>query len=100
MKNTLLLLILICSGAFGQKSAFDNANELYRTGKYAEAAAAYEHILKTKNHSAELYFNLGNAYYKQTKVAPAIYNFEKALLMSPGDDEILTNLEFARKLQI
>lgn len=100
MKKILLLLVLISFSASAQKGAFEVANELYRKGKYSEAAEAYENLLKTRKHSAELYFNLGNAYYKQTKVAPAIYNYEKALLLDPNDDEILNNLDFARKLQI
>lgn len=100
MKKILILLLFICATASAQENTFEKANELYRKGKYSEAATAYENILKTKKHSAELYFNLGNAYYKQSKVAPAIYNYEKALLLDPTDDEILTNLEFARKLQI
>jgi tetratricopeptide (TPR) repeat protein len=100
MKNILFIILLVCTASYAQKSDFDQANDLYRAGKYAEAANLYENILSTKKHSAELYFNLGNAYYKQTKVGPAIYYYEKALLLSPQDDEIITNLEFARKLQI
>jgi tetratricopeptide (TPR) repeat protein len=47
-----------------------------------------------------VYFNLGNCYYKLNKVAPAIYNFEKALLLNPNDKDIQTNLDFARKMTI
>jgi tetratricopeptide (TPR) repeat protein len=56
--------------------------------------------LASGQQSAELYFNLGNSYYKLHKVAPAIYNFEKALLVNPNDPEIQTNLEFAQKMAI
>ncbi len=73
---------------------------MYEKEQYEQAAAAYENVLQSGKHSAELYFNLGNAYYKQNKVAPAIYNFEKALLLSPGDPEITTNLKFAQKMTI
>ena len=44
-----------------------------------------------------MYFNLGNCYYKLNKVAPAIYNYEKALVLNPNDSEILNNLKFAQK---
>jgi len=47
-----------------------------------------------------VYFNLGNYYYKLHKVAPAVYNYEKALLLNPNDQEIKTNLDFARKMAI
>jgi hypothetical protein len=56
--------------------------------------------LQTKKQSAELYFNLGNCYYKLNKVAPAIYNYEKALVLNPGDTEIQNNLRFAHKMTI
>jgi tetratricopeptide (TPR) repeat protein len=52
-------------------------NALYKTGKY-EQAIAYGSVLKTNQHSSELYFNLGNCYYKLNKVALAIYSYEKA----------------------
>ncbi|HEY0092423.1 MAG TPA: tetratricopeptide repeat protein, partial [Flavobacterium sp.] len=81
MKHALFILLLICQFAVGQ-SAFEKGNELYRKEQYESAVAAYESVLKTNKHSAELYFNLGNAYYKLNRVAPAIYNFEKALLLN------------------
>jgi tetratricopeptide (TPR) repeat protein len=73
---------------------------LYQKGKYQEAITAYESVFRTKKQSAELYFNIGNCYYKLNKVAPAIYNYEKALLLNPNDAEIQNNLKFAQKLQI
>jgi tetratricopeptide (TPR) repeat protein len=51
-------------------------NALYKTGKYEQAIDAYGSVLKTNQHSSELYFNLGN--YKLNKVALAIYSYEKA----------------------
>lgn len=100
MKNLIYILLLFCYPAFLAGQSFEEGNELYRKGNYSEAAKVYENILKTGTHSAELYFNLGNAYYKQAKVAPSIYNYERALLLNPNDDEIKSNLEFARKLRI
>jgi tetratricopeptide (TPR) repeat protein len=73
---------------------------LYKTGKYEQAIDAYASVLKTNQHSSELYFNLGNCYYKLNKVAPAIYSYEKALVLSPNDREILNNLKFAQKRTI
>ena len=93
-------LILLLSQYFWAQNGFQKGNDWYRKGNYTEAALAYESVLKTKKHSAELYFNLGNAYYKMNKVAPAIYNFEKALLLRPNDKTIKNNLLFAQKLQI
>ncbi|KAB1156005.1 tetratricopeptide repeat protein [Flavobacterium luteum] len=99
MKNILYLLPLISQIFFAQTS-FEKGNALYQKGNYNEAIAAYESVLQSKKQSAELYFNIANCYYKLNKVAPAIYNYEKALVMNPNDTEIQNNLKFAHKLQI
>jgi tetratricopeptide (TPR) repeat protein len=99
MKNLLYLLLLLPQ-IFLAQSGFEKGNELYRKDQFQEAIQAYESVLNTNKQSAELYFNLGNAYYKLNEVAPAIYNFEKALLLKPNDTDILNNLAFAQKMQI
>jgi tetratricopeptide (TPR) repeat protein len=100
MKNLFYLLLLLLPQIFIAQNGFEKGNELYRKSQFQDAIQAYELVLKTNKQSAELYFNLGNAYYKLNKVAPAIYNFEKALLLKPNDKDILNNLAFAQKLQI
>ncbi|NJM79346.1 MAG: tetratricopeptide repeat protein [Flavobacterium sp.] len=104
MKQLIYILVLITNFGFAQNNAkkqFDDANELYRKEKYTEAIQKYESIVtKDKLESAELYFNLGNCYYKLGKIAPSIYNFEKALLLNPNDEAIETNLHFAQKMAI
>lgn len=102
MKQIVYIFILVLSvGAFAQNNAlFEQANALYNDGKYAEAIDKYDAILGTKNHSVELYFNLGNAHYKLNHIAPSIYYYEKALLLSPNDEEIKNNLAFANNMTI
>jgi len=99
MKKALLLFLLI-SSCLNAQNGFEQGNALYNKGKYSEAITAYEGVLKTKKHSAELYFNIANSYYKLNKVGPSIYNYEKALLLSPNDKEIQNNLNFAKKAAI
>jgi hypothetical protein len=99
MKNILYIFLLI-SQTFWAQTAFDNGNSLYQKGNYQEAITVYESVVKSGQQSAELYFNLGNCYYKLNKVAPAIFNFEKALLLNPNDAEIQNNLSFAQKMTI
>jgi tetratricopeptide (TPR) repeat protein len=99
MKNIFYILLLTTQIFFAQ-NGFEAGNDLYQKGKYNEAVAAYENVLKGNRESAELYFNLGNGYYKLNMVAPAIYNYEKALTLSPKDSEVLTNLRFAQKRTI
>jgi tetratricopeptide (TPR) repeat protein len=102
MKRHLFILIFILTSyGFAQNNdLFEKGNALYNQGKYNEAIDAYITILDTKNHSSELYFNLGNAYYKLNKVAPSIYYYEKALQLSPNDEEIKNNLVFAKNMTI
>jgi tetratricopeptide (TPR) repeat protein len=99
MKKILFILLLTTQVFFAQ-NGFEKGNALYQKGNYKDAITAYESVLDSKKQSAELYFNLGNCYYKLNKVAPSIYNYEKALVLNPNDVEIQNNLKFAHKLQI
>lgn len=94
-------MFLLSLSAFAQNNAiFESANALYNEGKFAEAIDKYNTILSTKKHSAELYFNLGNAHYKLNHIAPSIYYYEKALQLAPNDADIENNLAFARNMTI
>ena len=74
---------------------FNRGNELYRAGKYQEAAKEYESIIKQGKSSAELYFNLGNAYYRDRQLARAILSYERAARLHPNDPDIEHNLKLA-----
>ena len=98
-----LVLLLCCFSSIGfsqNDEKFSDANTLYNNGKYAEAIDKYESILESKQHSAELYFNLGNANYKLNNIAPSIYYYEKALQLQPNDKDIQNNLAFAQNMTI
>ncbi|MEO1484448.1 MAG: tetratricopeptide repeat protein [Bacteroidota bacterium] len=94
-------LVFMVPSLFGQNTAlFEKATELYNKGQYTEAAEQYLSILENGQHSAELYFNLGNCYYKQNEIGPSIYYYEKALLLKPNDPEILNNLGYAQNMRL
>ncbi|MEY4462991.1 MAG: hypothetical protein RLY98_1532 [Bacteroidota bacterium] len=99
MKHLVYIVIFITSFGFAQ-SGFEKGNVLYQKGQYEKAIQAYESVLDSHQQSAELYFNLGNCYYKLHQVAPSIYNYEKALVLAPDDVDITNNLKFAHKLTI
>jgi tetratricopeptide (TPR) repeat protein len=99
MKNIYYIFVLFFQISLAQ-NAFEQANQFYQKGNYQEAISNYESILASGKQSAELYFNLGNCYYKLHKVAPSIYNFEKALQLNSNDADIQTNLDFARKTAV
>lgn len=79
---------------------FSKANNLYQTGKYTEAIEVYSIIEKQELLSDDLFFNLGNCYYKLNKVAPSIYYYEKALKINPANEDASTNLAFAKRMTI
>src|SRR5439155_26228316 len=81
--------VLICSLAL---TDFKAANALYDAGKFAEAASAYE---KIEPKTASVYFNLGNACFRQDKLGWAVLNYERARRLEPRDPDILANLKFA-----
>lgn len=71
----------------------------YMRNDYASAIQIYENLLKN-GEAAEVYYNLGNSYYKADDIAKAILNYERALLLQPGNADIRANLEIARSKTI
>lgn len=88
----LLLLFLPLSGHAVTKAEADSA---YIRGQYQQAIKDYEMLLK-QGASADLYYNLGNAYYRSENITRAVLNYERALLLSPGDRDVRFNLQIAR----
>lgn len=77
-------------------SLVEKGNQHYINEEFETAIQIYESVLDSGYEAAELYFNLGNAYFKSHKLTPAILNYERAALLSPNDDDIAYNLELAR----
>ncbi len=95
-----VLAFLLCgaaSAAMAQSPevVFQQANQLYQQGKIAEARDQYESILKNGYVSGDLYYNLGNAYYKSGNIPRAILFYERAVRLMPGDDDLRHNLQLA-----
>ena len=73
---------------------FKAANQLYDVGKFAEAATSYE---KIGPKTAHVYYNLGNAWFRQNKLGLAVLNYARARRLAPRDPDILANLKFAQQ---
>ena len=100
MKRIFYIFILITQVFYAQ-SGLENGNILYKQGNYQEAIDLYETIVyRSQKQSPELYYNIANCYYKLNKVAPSIYNYEKAILLNPDFEAAKNNLEIAKKMQI
>ncbi|MDR1273214.1 MAG: tetratricopeptide repeat protein [Odoribacteraceae bacterium] len=102
MLNILLGLMLWGGGAFATdaRASVEEAARLYQEGNYARAAELYDEVLDSGVESAILYYNLGNCHYKQNEIARAILNYERALLLDPGDEDVAYNLTMARRATV
>ncbi len=74
---------------------FDQANKLYQQEQYAEAIARYLEIISAGYESWQLYYNLGNAYYKSRQIGRAILYYERAARLNPKNEDIQFNLQLA-----
>ncbi len=99
MKKIVLFFLIQCIGltVYAQESVIKEADAAYQTENYAKAIELYEKVLKENGESADIYYNLGNAYYKMGKVAPAILNYERSLVLEPGDSDARFNLQIAKQ---
>jgi tetratricopeptide (TPR) repeat protein len=96
-----LFLILFFLNTQSQvEVVFDEGNALYNQGNYTEAIEKYTSIINNGFESAELYYNLGNAYYKINDIANSIFYFEKSLLLDPNNNETKNNLSFSQNMTI
>jgi tetratricopeptide (TPR) repeat protein len=93
----LLFMLLVSMASVAQDKAV--ADSAYAKEDYQTAISIYESLL-SDNVSPELYYNLGNAYYRLDDMPHAILNYERALLLSPGDSDIRFNLQMARNKTI
>ena len=92
------LLWLAGTTAAAQGSFFDEGNQRYQEGDFDGALERYAQILDQGLENGELYYNVGNAYFKLGQLGPAILYYERARRLMPGDDDLLANLELARSL--
>jgi len=96
--GVIVLFLLVRDSGFADEIAlrFEQANQLYRNGEFERAAKFYEEILSHDYESPELYYNLGNAYYKLNNLAAAILNYERARRLAPHDEDVDHNLRLAQ----
>lgn len=78
-------------------NSFEQANQDYSAGHYAEAAKGFEAVLSKDGYSAPVLFNIGNAWLKAGKTGRAILSYERALVLDPRNGAIKENLDLALK---
>jgi len=89
------LFVTDLSFAANANEMMQNANKFYRSGDYENAIERYKELTEQGYEGVSLFFNLGNSYYRIGKIGYAILNYERALKISPSDEDVQHNLSFA-----
>ncbi len=103
MNKVFLLIISLITALNIAASPVDSlkaANKAYAANEYEKAAEMYESILDSGYESAALYYNMGNAWFKNNNIPKAILNYERAKLLAPNNEDIQFNLELANQFVI
>ena len=106
MTRALIKIALVCivgALSFGDvaratptNAGFNEGNQRYAAGKFAEAITSYEGQVRRGEYTANLFYNLADAYYRQGNRGRAILNYQRALILDPGHVEAAANLAFVR----
>lgn len=99
MRNFLAAFCLfVAATAFaGPPADFQAANAAYAEGRYSDARDAYQKLVESGNYSANLFYNLGNAWYRLDQPGRAVLAFQRTLVLSPGHSDALANLQLIRQ---
>lgn len=96
----LLALVVISAPVHAQEELYQQGNQLYQAESWPEAISAYKSVLSAGFEGADVYYNLGNAYFKSGELGLAILNWERAAGLEPGDPDVRANLDLAGSLTI
>lgn len=96
------LVFLSANFALGNEieNYFKQGNELYTQGNFEKALSNYLKIANSEIESFELFYNIGNCYYRLNQIGNAIRFYEKAKNINPEDENLLYNLKLANSLTI
>ena len=100
---SVLFSLFVLQSSRGQGQAdnwFDQGNQLYKNQQYKEAIMRWEAVLESGVHSGAIYYNMASAYYYLNDLASSIYYYEKALELSPNDQDIKANKAYVQNALI
>ncbi|MCX5687677.1 MAG: tetratricopeptide repeat protein, partial [Candidatus Omnitrophica bacterium] len=99
-----LLIFFIFTGILvaldNPEDLYEKGNSSYENGDYENAISFYEELFRIDKTSSEVFYNLGNSYFKLKKIGKAILNYERALRLNPRDKDTQLNLKLARAMAI
>ena len=98
MRKLFIIFLFLLPGltfAVDPEITIAKANKAYADGFYANAVELYKSVITAGYESIDLYYNLGNACYKQNDFASSILYYEKARKLDPGNEDVNFNLKIA-----
>ena len=96
----MLPLVFATMVTFAQVEFYQEGNRLYQEGDYDGALASYLRLIEAGFEAGEVYYNIGNSYFKLGEIAHSILYFERAKRLLPRDEDVLVNLDLARSLTV
>jgi tetratricopeptide (TPR) repeat protein len=93
---TAIAIFLACGASAADESVFAKSNQAYSEARFQEAAEGYESLVQSGRWNANLFYDLGNAYYRLGNFGKAILNYERALALDSRHPEADANLRLAR----
>lgn len=101
MKTLILnIALLFTFYGFSHNSMLVKADSAYEAQDYAEAVSLYSEALANGNFSASIYYNLGNAFFKNNEIGEALWAYHKAKKINPKYADISFNLNYASSLTL
>ncbi|MFA9390848.1 MAG: tetratricopeptide repeat protein [Prolixibacteraceae bacterium] len=98
--STIVFLFFLMAAFAQEADSLKKANEYYAANQIGKAIKAYESIVNNGYESSTLYYNLGNAHYKNNDLVNALLNFERAKKLAPNDDDIQFNLDLVNQFVV
>jgi tetratricopeptide (TPR) repeat protein len=97
-----IFLVLMCSAslAVDNETLWNQAADSYDSGDYSSAIENYSRLLEKGYVNPELYYNLGNSYFKSDQIGRAIWAYRRSLLLDPDLGQAKNNLEIARSMNL
>lgn len=95
MKKSIIFSLLLTMGMSASALTIgERADSAYNKEDYRQAIELYKHSIEQEGRSSDIYYNLGNAYYRNDNLGKAVVNYERALRLNPTNADARTNLEF------
>ena len=98
MKKIILSILIFSAyilSAYNPMSEFNKGVDFYTKEEYSKAAVVFDKLIEEGYKTFEVYYNLGNCYYREDKVALAILNYERAKKLEPNNEDVDLNLKLA-----